>query len=64
LAVTDYRDVPAVEEALFILMKAYDALDMTQLRDDSKRVLERSYPQSRFLAQNTSLSTHPWWKFW
>ena len=64
LAVTDYRDVPAVEEALFIIFKAYDALNMPQLRDDAKRVLERTYPQSRFLAQSSKADLDSWWKFW
>jgi len=31
-SLTDYRDVPASEEALFILYKSYDALGMEQLR--------------------------------
>ncbi len=67
LALTDYQDVPAQEEALFLLMKSYDALGMAQLRDDSRRVLERTYPGSDFLtlgrrAPRTSGS--PWWKFW
>jgi outer membrane protein assembly factor BamD len=39
----DYRDVPALEEALFILVRSYDALGMTQLRDDARRVLEKNY---------------------
>ncbi|MFM6993261.1 MAG: outer membrane protein assembly factor BamD, partial [Rhodoferax sp.] len=49
-AVTDYRNVPAVEEALFVIYKSYDALGMAGLRDDAKRVLEATYPRSKFLA--------------
>ncbi|MCX7240476.1 MAG: outer membrane protein assembly factor BamD [Burkholderiales bacterium] len=64
LAVTDYRNVPAVEEALYILYRAYDALEMTQLRDDTKRVLDRNYPDSRFLAQGFTGGPNPWWKIW
>ncbi len=63
-AITDYRDVPAQEEALSILVRAYDALGLTQLRDDSKRVLEKTYPQSTFLAQGPKSNTDPWWKLW
>jgi outer membrane protein assembly factor BamD len=62
--VTDYRDVPAVEEALFILYKSYDALGMPQLRDDAKRVLETNYPQSEFLSKGSRSTQNPWWKFW
>lgn len=63
-AVTDYRDVPAVEEALFILYKSYDALGMEQLRDDSKRVLEKTFPQSDYLLKGGKPNTDPWWKIW
>src|SRR5512132_3915320 len=48
-ALTDYQQVPAGEEALFILVRSYDALGMTQLRDDARRVMEKSYPKSEYL---------------
>ena len=64
LAVSDYRDVPATEEALFIMVKSYDELGMTQMRDDSKRVLEKNFPQSEFLSRGFKSSSDPWWKFW
>ena len=63
-AVTDYREVPAIEEALYILMRSYDALGMTQLRDDTRRVLEKSYPQSAYLQGGFRPPQQPWWKFW
>jgi outer membrane protein assembly factor BamD len=64
LAISDYQNVPAVEEAVYILFKSYDALGMTQLRDDAKRVLERSYPNSEYLSGGFKTSSDPWWKFW
>lgn len=63
-AVTDYRDVPAIEEALFILYKSYDALGMEQLRDDAKRILEKNYPQSDYVLKGEKSNTDPWWKIW
>lgn len=63
-AVADYREVPAIEEALFIIYKSYDALGMAQLRDDAKRVLEKSFPQSEFLVTGQFRNTDPWWKIW
>ncbi|MBA2963205.1 MULTISPECIES: outer membrane protein assembly factor BamD [Ramlibacter] len=64
-AVTEYQAVPAHEEALFLLMQSYDALGMTQLRDDSRRVLEKNYPGSQYLPQGTrSEDKGPWWKLW
>ena len=63
-ALADYRDVPALEEALFILVRSYDALGMAQLRDDARRVLEKNYPGSTFLTRGGRASTDPWWKVW
>jgi outer membrane protein assembly factor BamD len=48
-AITDYPGTPALEEALHLLVSSYDALAMTDLRDDAKRVLSASYPNSRYL---------------
>lgn len=63
-AVAEYRDVPALEEALFILMRSYDALGMTQLRDDARRVMEKNYPGSTYLTRGGKRSDDPWWKLW
>ena len=62
-AITEYRDVPAMEDALYILYKSYDALGMTALRDDTKRILDASYPQSTLLAnggKNVEKSMWDW----
>jgi outer membrane protein assembly factor BamD len=63
-ALTDYQDVPALEEALFIMLRSYDALGMNQLRDDTRRVMERNYPKSEYLTQGFKSTQEPWWKFW
>ncbi|MBG9386809.1 outer membrane protein assembly factor BamD [Caenimonas aquaedulcis] len=63
-AVTDYKEVPAIEEALFILMRSYDELGMTSLRDDTRRVMERSFPKSEYLTRGFKSRQDPWWKFW
>ena len=64
IAVSDYQRVPAVEEALFIIFKSYDALGMTPLRDDAKRVLEKTYPQTEYLTRGFKGNSDPWWKVW
>ncbi len=48
-AITDYPGTPALEEALHLLVRSYDALALKDLRDDARRVLAASYPDSRFL---------------
>jgi outer membrane protein assembly factor BamD len=63
-AVTDFQDVPALEEALFIMLRSYDALGMTKLRDDARRVMEKTYPQSEYLSRGFKSKQDPWWKFW
>ena len=67
VAITDFQGVPAVEEALALLVHAYDALGMTTLRDDARRVLEKNYPQSAFLKADAKAvfnPSSPWWKLW
>ena len=63
-ALTDYRDVPVLEDALFILYKSYDALGMAQLRDDAKRVMEKTYPKSEYLTKGVRSVDTPWYRFW
>jgi outer membrane protein assembly factor BamD len=63
-AVTDYQEVPAIEEALYILVRSYEKLGMTQLANDSRRVLEKTYPNSEYLARGFTGTREPWWKFW
>ncbi len=64
LAVSDYPQSPAREEALFILMQSYEALGMTQLRDDTRRVMLANYPKSDFLSQGFKSANSAWWKLW
>lgn len=63
LAVQEYTDAPAREEALFIMLRSYDKLGMPVLRDDTQRVLVLNYPNSRFLNPNAK-GDAPWWQFW
>jgi len=63
-AVADYQGVPALEEALYIMVESYDALGMAQLRDDTRRVLEKNFPQTPYLTRGYKSDTQPWWKLW
>ena len=63
-AINDYQEVPALEEALFILVRSYEALGMTQLATDARRVMEKNYPKSEFLTRGFRGQQEPWWKFW
>jgi outer membrane protein assembly factor BamD len=46
-AISEYPNAPAIEEALEILIKSYDALGVIQLRDDAKRVMAASFPKNK-----------------
>ena len=61
-AVKDYQGVPAVREAMQILVNSYDALGMTQLRDDAQRVLTASYGQDS--DKDVTAKQKSWWKLW
>lgn len=67
-ALADYEGVPALREALQILVKSYDALGMTDLRDDTQRVMDSTFaaegaPGSKASADFKKKSD-PWWKLW
>lgn len=62
-ALKTYPDAPANEEALFIMVKAYDALGMTDLRDDADRVMHKNFPNSQYFKRGLE-QKEPWWKFW
>ena len=63
-ALNEYRDVPALEEALYIMVRSYDQLGLTQLRDDAERVLRTTYPQSELMTRGFRAKDGPWWKLW
>lgn len=65
-AVTEFQTSPAAEEALFILGRSYDRLGLTQLRDDTNRVLKASFPKSRYIDGSgaPAEAAKSWWRFW
>ena len=63
-AVEDYRGSPAIEEALYIMTRSYDKLGLLDLRDDTRRVFVKNYPNSRFTSVAGVDTKHKWWKIW
>ncbi len=64
-AIKDYPQSPAIEEALYIMSRAYDQLGLVQLRDDAVRVLKQSFPDSGYLSGDAlKAATKPWWQLW
>lgn len=68
-ALKDSEHTAVTEHALIIMIKAYDAMGIKQLRDDSERVLKKSFPNSRYF-NHQELDDgvlHPkkaWWQIW
>lgn len=62
-AVKTYPEAPAIEEAMFILVTAYDKLGLNDLRDDADRVMRKNFPNSRFYKDGLERKT-AWWKLW
>jgi outer membrane protein assembly factor BamD len=58
-----YPEAPALEEALAIMVVAYDELKLTDLRDDARRVLELNFPNSRY-AKGVNIKEKAWYRFW
>lgn len=48
---TDYQGVPASEAALYIMMMSYQKLGMTDLRNDSERVLLQNFPNTTLISK-------------
>ncbi|SDH49114.1 outer membrane protein assembly factor BamD [Propionivibrio dicarboxylicus] len=62
-ALKNYPDAPATEEALFIMIKAYDEMGVNDLRDDAERIMRKNYPNSIYYTRGIDRKT-PWWKLW
>ena len=62
-AIKSYPEAPANEEALFIVVKAYDLLGMNDLRDDAERIMRRNFPDSVYYTRGLERK-EPWWKLW
>jgi outer membrane protein assembly factor BamD len=62
-ALKNYPEAPATEEALFIMVKAYDLMGMNDLRDDIERVMRKNYPDSVYYTRGLERK-EPWWKLW
>lgn len=61
-ALVNYPRTPANEAALDVMIRSYRNLDLPQLEQDSRRILEKSFPDSRYLALEDAKK--PWWNPW
>lgn len=52
------------EEALVLLISAYEHMSMQDLQQDALRVLAANYPESHFLTAKAPQEKRKWWKVW
>lgn len=62
--VTEYNNTPYPEEALALMVVAYERLGEKQLSEDTQRVLAMNYPNSAYLKKPWKVKEMPWWRFW
>ena len=67
----EFPQTPATKHALEIMVEAYDELGMDDLRDDAKRVMQKSFSKDQESLDTTNLDSISWnsgkkywWKFW
>ena len=64
----DYDRAPAIEEALYLMVKSYDALGMKDLSADTMRVFNANFPNSEIFKtgkrQAVTAQQAKWWQFW
>jgi outer membrane protein assembly factor BamD len=63
-AIEHYPQAPSIEEAMVILMQAYDALGLVELRDSTQRVLLQNFPKTAYLKPGGMRKSIPWWRLW
>ncbi|MEX3582297.1 MAG: outer membrane protein assembly factor BamD [Burkholderia sp.] len=63
LAIAQYKNAPAIEDALHIMVLSYGQLNQPKLADDTRRVLASTFPDSPYITGRARLGTKKkaWW---
>jgi len=71
LALKEYKNTPATEDALHVMIMSYEKLNQPQLAEDTKRVLAATYPDSpyvtgvpRQVGNNKVSNNKAWYQIW
>jgi len=63
--VREYQRVPAVEQALYIMLASYDALGLEELSQGARDVMEKNFPDSALLTEGLQVrDDRRWWQVW
>jgi outer membrane protein assembly factor BamD len=64
LAITEFRNAPALEDALHIMILSYQKLGQQALADDTRRILVATYPDSPYITGHERPGPKKaWWQF-
>jgi outer membrane protein assembly factor BamD len=63
-AIKTYQHAPAVEDAVFMLVRAYEAMNLPELREGAARIMTTNFPESRYLKGGDVRPDVPWWRIW
>jgi outer membrane protein assembly factor BamD len=62
---TRYPQAPANQDALVMMIKAYEKLGMNDLAADTKRVLQKNFPNNELVSSpGAKTGDKAWWKVW
>jgi outer membrane protein assembly factor BamD len=60
--IEQYDGAPATQQALAIMIEAYDRLNLPELAANARKVYQANYP-GQVRAETAEVKRH-WWKFW
>jgi outer membrane protein assembly factor BamD len=64
MAITQYKNAPAIEDALHLMILSYTKLNEGQLAEDTRRVLAATFPDSPYITGHARPGTKKsWWQF-
>ena len=59
----DFPNTPSNEEALYIMVVAYKELGLRQLHDDTLRIMQQNFPDSKYFKEGL-FADKKWWHLW
>lgn len=63
-AVREYKNAPAIEDALHLMILSYTKLDQPTLAEDTRRVLAATFPDSPYITGHARAGKKKsWWQF-
>ncbi|MEA3120657.1 MAG: outer membrane protein assembly factor BamD, partial [Paraburkholderia sp.] len=64
LAIKQYKDAPAIEDALHLMILSYTRLNEPRLADDTRRILAATFPDSPYVTGRPRPGSQKkaWWQ--